>query len=133
MKIAKVTPKQLGTDVSDLNNFHPISNLSTISKIEKLVLTRLKPFISNSPNYCSFQSACLSHHSTETALLKLTEDLLSAVDAGSVTAIARIDLSAAFDTISHTKLCNFLMTLASLKLHSVGCSLTSPINHSSIK
>jgi len=52
------------------------------------------------------QSAYRSHHSSETALVKLTEDLLSAVDAGSVTAVAGLDLSAAFDTISHTKLCN---------------------------
>jgi len=108
MKIAQVTPllKKPGTDVSHLNNFHPTSNLSTTFKtLEKLVLTRLKLFISNSPNYCSFQSAYRSHHSTETALVKLTEDLFPALDAGSVTAVAVLDLSAAFDTISHTKLC----------------------------
>jgi len=36
---------------------------------------------------------------------KPTEDMLSAVDAGSVTAVAGLDHSAAFDTISHTKFC----------------------------
>jgi len=54
----------------------------------------------------SFQFAYHLHHSTETALVILTEDLLSAVVAGSVAAGAGLDLSAAFDTISHIKLCN---------------------------
>jgi len=36
------------------------------------------------------------------------EDLLSAVDASSVTAVTGLDLSAAFDTISHIKLRNIL-------------------------
>jgi len=111
MKIAQVTPllKKLGTDVSDLNNFRPTSNLSTVSKILEKLLIRLNPFISNSLNYCSFQSADRSRHSTETALVKLTEDLLSAVDTGSITAVARLDFSTAFDTMSHTKLYNILI------------------------
>ena len=47
------------------------------------------------------QSAYISAHSTETALIKIQSDLLKAVDQGSVAVLLLLDLSAAFDTIDH--------------------------------
>ena len=44
----------------------------------------------------------LPAHSTETALLKIHSDILASMDAGKVTALTLLDLSAAFDTIDHT-------------------------------
>lgn len=54
------------------------------------------------------QSAYKKHHSTETALLRIHNDVLLAMDKGRVTALTLLDLSAAFDTIDHHILVNRL-------------------------
>ena len=48
-----------------------------------------------------FQSAYRAGHSTETALLHIASDILTAPDASQVSILALLDLSAAFDTIDH--------------------------------
>ena len=47
---------------------------------------------------CPFQSAYLPHHSTETDLLKMANDILLALDSGNVSLLTLLDLSAAFDS-----------------------------------
>ena len=55
---------------------------------------------SNTSN--QYQSAYRRFHSSETALLKIHSDILASMDAGKVTALTLLDLSAAFGTIDHT-------------------------------
>ena len=50
----------------------------------------------------AFQSVYRKHHSTESALLNVHNDILLNMAKGSVNALTLLDLSAAFDTIDHT-------------------------------
>ena len=50
------------------------------------------------------QSAYKQQQSTETALLKVKNDILMSMDEQHVTLLVLLDLSAAFDTIHHDKL-----------------------------
>ena len=106
-KIALISPllKKPGLPKSELSNFRPISNLNTIGKIlERLALARLFPHISISPSFCPLQSAYRKFHSTETALLKLTNDIMETIDSGKITILTALDMSAAFDTLDHATL-----------------------------
>ena len=49
-------------------------------------------------------SAYREAHSTETALLKIFNDVLSNIEAKQLTVHVALDIAAAFDTISHSKL-----------------------------
>ena len=48
-----------------------------------------------------YQSAYREHSSTETALLKIKADILEAVEKKEVMCLVMLDLSSAFNTISH--------------------------------
>ena len=87
----------------DVSNYRPISNLSSLSKIlERLVLSRLQPFLLSSQNFSPYQSAYRKLHSTETCILKTLSDIYKSIDEGLPTLLVSLDLSAAFDTISHS-------------------------------
>ena len=99
--------KKTSLPKEDLNSYRPVSNLNFISKIqEKVVESRLRSHISS---YCLSnvsQSAYKEFHYTETALLKVHNDVTLNIDKGKVTALTLLDLSAAFDTIDHSILIN---------------------------
>ena len=101
-KMASVTPllKKHGLDATDPASYRPISNLNTVSKIlERLVLNRVIPHVLSSSSFDAVQSAYRRNHSTETALLKITNDIYSGFDAHQSTILVALDQSAAFDCI----------------------------------
>ena len=98
----KALLKKPGLDDTVFSNYRPISNLNTISKIlEQLFLVRIQSHVSQGPSYNIFQSAYRKRHSTETALLKILNDVYQSVDSENVILLVGLDLSAAFDTIDH--------------------------------
>jgi retron-type reverse transcriptase len=103
-KTATVKPilKKPGLDKSVLFNYRPISNLNNISKVlERLFLVRFQPHVTSTPNYNPQQSAYRRGYSTETALIRMLDDVYTAADNGKATMLLSLDLSAAFDTIDH--------------------------------
>ncbi len=51
--------------------------------------------------YDPMQSAYQKYHSTQTALVKVHNDIMEAIDGGSCVILVLLDLSAAFDTVDH--------------------------------
>ena len=58
----------------------------------------------SSPNFSTLQSAYRALHSTETTLARVTNDVFRSIDSGSPSILVALDLSAAFDCVSHGKL-----------------------------
>ena len=112
-KSAVVRPllKKSNLDKNNLKNYRPVSNLAFISKIiEKLVLNQIFDHLNSHHLLSDNQSAYRPHHSTESALLKVTNDILLSLDKGDVTVLTLLDLSAAFDTVDHEILFSTLQT-----------------------
>ncbi len=119
MQLLNPCLKKSNLDPTILSNYRPISNLSFISKaLEKAVLVQLQSFLESNSIFEKFQSGFRKHHSTETALLKVLNDILP-VDLGDTVIHILLDLSAAFDTIDHRILISRLEQCVGI----TGCAL----------
>ena len=100
--------KKTGVDAL-FTNLRPISNLSFASKLaEKAVFAQIHKHLTTNKLYPKAQSAYREFHSTETALLRVKNDILLNMNQQRVTLLVLLDLSAAFDTVDHTILLNRL-------------------------
>ena len=104
LKNAIVTPllKKSGVDVDDLNNYRPFSNTPFLMKtIERIVCPEIHEHLSFNDLYTKCQSAYRANYSTETAILRVQNDICCALDRREFTVLVMLDLSAAFDTVGH--------------------------------
>uniref|UniRef100_A0A9J7ZGW8 Reverse transcriptase domain-containing protein n=1 Tax=Cyprinus carpio carpio TaxID=630221 RepID=A0A9J7ZGW8_CYPCA len=102
-KQARVSPllKRPSLNPALLENYRPVSLLPFIAKtLERAVFNQLSMFLEQN-NLDSNQSGFKSGHSTETALLSVTEALRLARAASKSSVLILLDLSAAFDTVNH--------------------------------
>ena len=93
--------KKLGMDFI-FENFRPVSNLLFVSKLtERAAFNQTHVHMSTNNLYPCAQSSYRKNHSTETALLKVKNDILLNMNRQHVTLLVLLDLSAAFDTVDH--------------------------------
>ena len=86
-----------------VSNYRPISILSSFSKIiEKVASDQLYDFIEQSNELDQSQYGFRSGGSTEVALCDFVDDVLAAFDDEKYTVATFLDLSKAFDTVSHS-------------------------------
>ena len=87
---------------TEKSNYRPVSNLQFISKvIEKCTLNQLANHCNKHNLLPEYQSAYRKYYSCETSLLKLVNNTLWAMENKLITAVTVMDLSTAFDTVSH--------------------------------
>ena len=87
---------------SIFKNYRPASNLQFIYKLtESAVSKQLQHHISRNKLFPLLQSSYRKFHSTESALLKVKNDILLNLNRQFVTLLGLLDLRAAFDTIDH--------------------------------
>ena len=70
--------------------------------LENLVLSQVSSYLNSHNLYNTCQSAYRPGHSTETALLKVVNDLFLSLNKGSISVLALLDFSSAFDTMDHS-------------------------------
>ena len=97
-------------NTDDLKSYRPVSNLSFLSKlVEKCAHKQLVKYLNDNDLFCSYQSGYRQHHSCETAITKVHNDLLYNSGITSHNALlVLLDLSAAFDTLNHNLLLKIL-------------------------
>ena len=92
-------------DPSQLASYRPLFNTSFLAKLlENAALDQLKTHLGNFEYFSKFQSAYRKHHSVETALCKIYNDLVLRKASGGCAMLILIDQSAAFDTVDHSTL-----------------------------
>ena len=100
--------KKCGLDIA-FNNFRPVSNLPYVSKLSEMAAAnQLIDHMTTNYLHMPLQSAYKQNHSTESALLKVKDDILLNMEAQNITLLVLLDLSAAFDTVRHDTLLNRL-------------------------
>ena len=99
--LVKLLLKNAGLSI-DYKNFTPVSNLQFFSKVtERAVFDQLHKHLEDSDLYPVLQYAYIKQHSTETALLRVVNDILYNMNRHHVTLLVRLNLSSAFDIVDH--------------------------------
>ncbi|XP_048010489.1 uncharacterized protein LOC125244450 [Megalobrama amblycephala] len=112
-KQARITPllKKPTLNPALLENYRPVSLLPFIAKtLERVVFNQLSTYLTQNNLLDNHQSGFKSGHSTETALLSVTEALRLARASSKSSVLILLDLSAAFDTVNHQILLSTLMS-----------------------
>ena len=103
-----------GNDANDVTLGNHVECNSVFSDFINVSYEDIKGLTSNGLSE-TFQSAYKSFHSTETALLRVQNGILCALDRNESVILVLLDLSAGFDTVDHTLLVKRLSTCFGLQ------------------
>lgn len=105
LKDGIIKPLYKSGEKLEIINYRPISLISSIAKIiEKILKRRITKFLDKHKIISNHQYGFREGRSTEDAILKLTSHLYKALDSKTPALCIFVDLSKAFDTVSHKKL-----------------------------
>ena len=109
LKLAKVIPLHKKDSTVLMDNYRPVSLLTSISKVfEKVAHIQLSEYFVKNKLFFSSQYGFREDHSTELATLELVDHLNSEMDKKKYPFAIFMDLSKAFDTLDHSILLNKL-------------------------
>ena len=93
LKMGKIYPIYKNGNKTEITNYRPVSLLSNISKImEKVVHDRLYMFLEQNNALYDFQFGFRNNHSTNHALIEITEQIRNACDKNLYTCGVYLDL-----------------------------------------
>ena len=102
-KNAKVIPLHKKDDQLNPKNFRPVAILPVFSKgLERVVFEQIVSYLSCNNLLHPSHHAFRSHHNTTTALIQMYDGWVNAFDAGELSGVCLLDMSAAFDIVDHT-------------------------------
>ena len=109
LKLAMVVPIHKKGSKLEVGNYRPISLLSNINKLlEKIIHERTYNFLEKYNCIYKYQYGFRRSHSTNHALIEITEKVRKALDSGKFACGIFVDLQKAFDTVNHDILLNKL-------------------------
>ena len=105
-KLAFIQPIYKGSGpTSDPSSFRPISLVPCLAKItERVVHRQLSDFLDSHSLLADTRDGSRQSHSTETALLAVTNRVQEAIDQGKISLLVLFYLSKCFDVVDHCKM-----------------------------
>lgn len=112
LKTARVKPLFKKGEKSNIKNYRPVSLLPVFSKLyEKAMHIRLVHYLESNNLFDKEQHGFRSGHSVITAATEYINSIINAIDAGDRVTGVFMDLTKAFDSVSHSKLIEKLQIL----------------------
>uniref|UniRef100_A0A1B6KGZ5 Reverse transcriptase domain-containing protein n=2 Tax=Graphocephala atropunctata TaxID=36148 RepID=A0A1B6KGZ5_9HEMI len=112
LKLSKIYPKHKTGTTTKLENYRPISLISTFSKIiEKIAIKRMTEHLQNQELLTKHQHGFLKGRSTLSALVSLVEFVTDQLEDNKLVAAVMVDYSKAFDCLGHDLILTKLATL----------------------